>query len=123
MRAAWLSVHGEGDQQKLAADFVDYILQRAGEEGDAVYKKAEEIVEEGRARGSLRLADVKGREVLIEGRRHVVDVFGGGAQFEKGRSGRTLLRIAITAEVDGVGRIYEITFGRYGETTRPWASP
>jgi len=83
-----------------------------------VYKKAEEIVEEGRARGSLRLADVKGREVLIEGRRHVVDVFGGGAQFEKGRSGRTLLRIAITAEVDGVGRIYEITFGRYGRNNK-----
>jgi hypothetical protein len=27
--AAWLSVHGSGEQQKLAADFVKYILQRA----------------------------------------------------------------------------------------------
>jgi len=32
----------------------------------------------------------------------VVDVLGGGAQPERSGSGRTLLRIAITAEVDGV---------------------
>jgi len=113
-RAAWLSVHGEGDRQRLAAEFVGYILQRAGEEGDAVYKKAKEIVEEGRAVGSLRLADVKGKEVDVEGRRHVVSVIGGGAQSEEGKSGRTLLRITIAAEVDGVRGDYEIAFGRYG---------
>jgi len=28
--AAWLSVHGEGERQRLAAEFVNYILQRAG---------------------------------------------------------------------------------------------
>ena len=50
MRAAWLSAYGSGGQQKLAAEFVGYILERAGEEGDDVYKKAEEIVEEGKAR-------------------------------------------------------------------------
>jgi hypothetical protein len=27
--AAWLSVYGEGERQKLAAEFVEYILQRA----------------------------------------------------------------------------------------------
>jgi len=113
-RAAWLSVHGSGEQQRLAADFVEYILQRAGEEGEDVRKKAEEIVKRGREVGSLKLADVKGAEVLIEGRRHVVSVLGGGAQPERGRSGRTLLRIKITAEVDGVRGDYTITFGRLG---------
>jgi hypothetical protein len=54
--AAWLSVHGEEERQRrLAAEFVEYILQRAEEEGQEVYEKAEEIVEEGRARGSLKL--------------------------------------------------------------------
>jgi hypothetical protein len=48
--AAWLSVYGKGKQQKLAADFVEYILQRAKEAGEDVRKKAEEIVKEGKAR-------------------------------------------------------------------------
>jgi hypothetical protein len=113
--AAWLSVHGSGEQQRLAAEFVEYILQRAGEEGGAVYEKAREVVKRGREAGSLSLADVKGAEVEVGGRRHVVDVLGGGAEFEKSWSGRTLLRIKITAEVDGVRGDYEITFGRYGK--------
>ncbi|MFP3250267.1 MAG: PaRep2b protein [Thermoproteus sp.] len=113
-RAAWLSVHGEGDRQRLAAEFVGYILERAKEEGSEVYEKAKEVVERGREVGSLRLADVRGAEVDVGGRRHVVDVLGGGAQTERGRSGRTLLRITIAAEVDGVRGDYEIAFGRYG---------
>jgi len=48
--AAWLSVYGSGRQWELAAEFVEYILQRAREEGDDVYKKALEVVEEGKAR-------------------------------------------------------------------------
>ncbi|MFP3292281.1 MAG: PaRep2b protein, partial [Thermoproteus sp.] len=112
--AAWLSIHGSGEQRRLAADFVDYILQRAGEEGDAVYKKAEEVVRRGREVGSLRLTDIKGAEVLIEGRRHVVSVIGGGAQPERSGSGKILLRIKITAEVDGVRRDYTMTFSRRG---------
>jgi hypothetical protein len=43
-----------------------------------------------------------------------VTVLGGRAQTERGRNGRALLRIRITAEVDGVRREYVITFGRYG---------
>jgi len=112
--AAWLSVHGEGDQQELAADFVDLILERAEEKGGAVYKKALEVVRRGREVGSLKLADVREAEVFVGGRRHVVTVLGGGAQPEEGRGGRTLLRIAITAEIDGVRGEYTITFGRYG---------
>jgi hypothetical protein len=48
--AAWLSVHGSEDQRKLAAEFIEYILQRAWEAGKEVYEKAKEIIEEGRAR-------------------------------------------------------------------------
>jgi len=32
-RAAWLSVYGKDEQQRLGAEFVEYILQRAWEEG------------------------------------------------------------------------------------------
>jgi hypothetical protein len=79
-----------------------------------VYRKAEEVVERGKAVGSLRLADVRGVEIDVGGRRHVVDVLGGGAQPERGKSGKTLLKITITAEVDGVRRDYTITFSRRG---------
>jgi Fe2+ transport system protein FeoA len=48
--AAWLSVHGEGEQQRLAAEFVEYILWRAKEKGEKVYEKVKEIIEEGKAR-------------------------------------------------------------------------
>jgi len=61
-------------------------------------------VEEGRTRGSLRL---EGFEKEVDGR--LVKVVGGEAQFERGGSGKTLLRIRITAEVGGVRRDYEIT--------------
>jgi len=49
----------------------------------------------------------------VGGRKHVVKVIGGGAEFDEGRSGKELLRIKITAEVDGVLRDYAITFGRH----------
>jgi hypothetical protein len=114
MYAAWLSVHGSGERQRLAAEFVDLILKRAEKKGGAVYEKALEVVRRGREVGSLKLADVKGAEVFVGGRRHVVDVLGGGAQTERGRSGRALLRIKITAEVDGVRSDYTMTFGRRG---------
>ncbi len=111
-RAAWLSVHGSGEQQRLAAEFVSYILQRAREEGDAVYEKAREVVEEGKARGSLRLEGLEKR-VEVGGREHVVKVIGGGA-VEEDRGSRKLLRIRITAEVDGVRNDYTITYSRRG---------
>jgi hypothetical protein len=120
--AAWLSVHGSGDQQKLAAEFVDLILKRAEKKGGAVYEKALEIVKRGREVGSLKLADVRGAEVDVGGRKHVVTVLGGGAQPERSGSGRTLLRITIAADIaekeargDGVRSEYTITFGRYGK--------
>ncbi len=111
--AAWLSEYGSGEQQRLAAEFVEYILRRADEAGDAVSEKAKKIIEEGVSRGSLRLTDVREAEVEVGGGRYVVNVLGGGAEFEVGRSGKKLLKIRITAEVNGVRCDYEITFGRY----------
>ena len=49
------------------------------------------------------------------GKTHVVKVVGWSAKLEKSQSGKKLLRIRITAEVDDVQRNYEITYGRYGE--------
>jgi hypothetical protein len=49
----------------------------------------------------------------VGGRGHVVKVIGGGAEFDVDRGGKILLRIRFTAEVDGVRRDYEITYGRY----------
>ena len=112
-RAAWLSVHGSGEQQRLAAEFVGYILQRAWEAGREVYEKAEEIVKEGRARGSLKLEGFE-REVEVDGKTYVVKVIGGEAVKEK-QNGKTLLRIKITAEVGGVRSEYTITYSRCGD--------
>jgi len=113
VHAAWLSVHGSGERQRLAAKFVEYILQRAWEAGEEVYEKAKEIVEEGMSRGSLTLRGFE-KKVEVEGKEHLVKVVGGGAEFDEGRSGKKLLRIKIAAVVDGVLREYEITYGRYG---------
>jgi hypothetical protein len=113
--AAWLSVHSSGRQRELAAEFVKYILQRAKEGGEEVYEKAREIIEEGMARGALKLEGFE-KEVEVNGSKHVVKVIGGSAEFKESESGKLLLRIRITAEVDGVRRDYIITFGRYGET-------
>ncbi|AKT34582.1 PaRep2b protein [Pyrobaculum sp. WP30] len=109
--AAWLSDYGSGEQQRLAAEFVEYILQRAKEEGEEVYEKARKIIEEGKARRSLRLEGFEG-VVEVNGRKHVVKVIGWGAELEENWSGKKLLRIRITAEVDGVEGNYMITFSR-----------
>jgi hypothetical protein len=122
--AARLSVYGKDEEQRsLAAEFVEYILQRAWEEGKDVYRKALEVVEEGRARGSLKLEGLE-KEIEVNGKTYVVKVKGGEA-VEEGRGGRKLLRIKIKAEVgrvegehtivDRVVREYTITFGRYGK--------
>jgi uncharacterized protein YdhG (YjbR/CyaY superfamily) len=113
-RAAWLSVHGSGEQQRLAAEFINYILQRAREAGEEVYEKVREIIEEGKARGSLRLEGFE-KEVEVNGRKHVVKVLGGGAEIEERQDGKKLLKLTITAEVDGVRHEYVITYGRYGK--------
>jgi tetratricopeptide (TPR) repeat protein len=108
--AAWLSVHGEGEQQRLAADFVEHILQMAK---GKVRKKVEEIVIKGMERRSLELERFE-KKVEVNGKTYVVKVIGGEAVKED-KDGKKLLRIRITAEVDGVRSEYVITYGRYGE--------
>ena len=112
--AAWLSVHGEGERQRLAAEFVSYILQRAEGAGEEVYEKAKKIIEEGKARGSLTLEGLE-KKIEVNGETYVVKVIGGDAEIEESRRGKKLLRIRIAAEVDGVWREYMITYGRYGD--------
>jgi hypothetical protein len=114
-RAVWLSKYGSGEQQRLAAEFVDHILKRAMKRGGAVYEKAKKIVEKVKARGSLRLAGVRRAEVEVRGRTYVVKVVGLSAELEESQSGKLRLRIRITAEVNGVLREYVITYGRYGK--------
>jgi len=70
------------------------------------------IIEEGKAWGSQTLKGFE-REVEVNGKEYVVKVIGGEA-VEEDRGGRKLLRIKITAEVDGVRREYVMTYGRYG---------
>jgi len=112
--AAWLSVYGSGRQRELAAEFMNYILQRVRDAGEEVYEKAREIVEEGMSRSSITL---KGSEKRVEvsGKEYVVKVLSGGAEFDKSRDGKLLLRIKITAEIGGARSEYTITYGRYGE--------
>jgi hypothetical protein len=69
------------------------------------------VVEEGKAWGSLTLKSFE-KEVEVDGEKYKVKVIGGGAELEKSESGKLLLRIKITAEVDGVRREYAITFDR-----------
>jgi len=126
--AAYLSVHSENeDQRKLAEEFIKLILQRAeeacgGMEPCAVYEKAKEIVEKGKAWGSLELENFE-KKFEVNGRTYVVKVIGGEA-VEEGEGDRKLLRIKIKAEVGRVGgehivdrvvREYTITYSRHGE--------
>jgi hypothetical protein len=110
-------VHGKDDQQRrLAAEFVNYILQRAWESGEEVSEKAKEIVEEGMSRAFLKLEGFEG-VVEVNGKRHIVKVIDGGAEFEMSQRGKKLLRLKITAEVDGIRKEYVITYGRYEKNT------
>jgi len=110
--AAWLSMYGSAEQRKTAAEFVEYILGRAWDAGEDVYRKALAAVEEGKARGLFSLRDFE-EEVSVDGRRRVVRVAEGGAVLEVGRGGRRFLKIWIRAEVDGVWGYYTFTYGRY----------
>jgi hypothetical protein len=71
-------------------------------------------VEEGKARGILKLEGFEGRvEVGGGGRRHVVKAVGWSTELEERQDGKTLLRIRIAAEIDCVKCYYTTTYGRY----------
>jgi hypothetical protein len=111
--AAWLSVYGEGERRRLAAEFIELMLKRAEGAGSAVCEKVREVVEEGKARGSLMLKGFE-RAVEVGGREHVVRAIDGSAELEESWRNRKLLRIKIAAEVDGVRCRLVVAFGRYG---------
>jgi hypothetical protein len=111
--AARLSIYGSGEQQRLAAEFVSYILQRAEKAGKGVYEKAIRIVDEGMSRGSQTLKGFV-KEVEVDGEKYMVKVIDGEA-VEEDRGGRKLLRLKITAEVGDVRSDYVMTYGRYGK--------
>jgi predicted transcriptional regulator len=90
-----------------AAEFINLILQRAGEVGPSAYEKAMKIVEEAKALGSRRLSDVRGVEVEVGGKRHVVAVLSYDVEWDVRR-----LQISILAEVDGVDSWFTVTFSR-----------
>ncbi len=97
---------------------MELILQRAeeacgGTEPCAVYEKAAKIIEEGKAWGSLTLRNFE-KKVEVGGKEYVVKVIGWSAELEESQSGKPLLRIRITAEIDGIRGEYEVTYGRYG---------
>jgi len=104
--AAWLAARGSGERQKLAADFVGRILEKAEARGGAVYEKVRKAVVGGWAVGSLRLFGMS-MEVEVGGRRHVVAVLSWDAAWDGRR-----LRIFIVAEVDGVESLHTATFYR-----------
>ncbi len=113
-RAARLSVHGSGRQRELAEEFISYILKRAEEKSKAkkededVYEKVKEVVEKGKSWGSLTL---KGFAAMVDGG-YEVKVIDGSAEIEESWSGKKLLRLRITAEVNGVRDDYTITYIR-----------
>ncbi len=71
-------------------------------------------MKEGKARGSLTLEGFVKR-VEVDGKEHVVEVTGWGAEIKEGQVGRKLLRLEIKAEVDGVRGEYAITYSRRGD--------
>ncbi len=103
-RLAWLSIHGEGEQRRRAAEFLKFLEKRAEAKGEEVLKKLEALVEEGRSRGALRLVGLEKDGVKV------LDV----EAEEKGDK----LYITIKAEIDGVEEEYEITLYREGRGTR-----
>jgi hypothetical protein len=60
----------------------------------------------------LKLEGFEGR-VEVGGRGHVVKAVGWSAELEERQVGKTLLRIRIAADIDGVKCYYTITYGRY----------
>ena len=113
-RAARLSVHGSGRQLELAEEFISFILKRAEEkrkakkEDEDVNEKVKEVVEKRKSWVSLTL---KGFAATVDGG-YEVKVIDGSAVIEESWSGKKLLRLRITAEVNGVRDDYTITYIR-----------
>mgnify|MGYP005618660637 CR=1 FL=1 len=99
--AAWLAARGSGRQRELAREFLGRVLSAAQMEGEDVYRRVKRIVDAGISQGP---ASLRGLERDAGGR--IVKVKEGSARLDE--DGR--LRIAVTAEVDGIYTKCEISF-------------
>ena len=99
-RLAWLSIHGEEEQRRRAAEFLKFLEERAKAKGAEVLRKLEALMEEGRGRGALRLVGLEKDGV------EVLDV--------KTEEKDDKLYVTIKAEVDGAVEEYKITLYREG---------
>jgi len=103
-RLKWISVHGEGEQRRRAAEFLKFLEEKARAKGGEVLRKLEALLEEGRCRGALRLVGLEKDGVKV------LDV----KTEEKGNK----LYVTIKAEVDGAVGVYRLTFTRERDGTR-----
>ena len=97
-RLAWVSIHGEGEQRRRAAEFLKFLEKKARAKGEEVFRKLEALLEEGRSRGALRLVGLERDGVKV------LDV--------KTEEKDEKLYVTIKAEVDGAVEEYKITFYR-----------
>jgi len=97
-RLKWVSIHGEEEQRRRAAEFLKFLEEKAKAKGAEVLRKLEALVEEGRSRGALRLVGLERDGVKV------LDV--------KTEEKDDKLYITLRAEVDGAAGKYKITFYR-----------
>jgi hypothetical protein len=103
-RLKWVSIHGEGEQRRRAAEFLKFLEEKARAKGGEVLRKLEALLEEGRSRGALRLVGLEKDGVKV------LDV--------KTEEKDDKLYVTLRAEVDGAAGEYKITFYRERDGTR-----
>ena len=103
-RLAWVSIHGEGEQRRRAAEFLKFLEEKARAKGEEVFRKLNALVEEGRSRGALRLVG------LERGGVKVLDV--------KIEERDDKLYVTIRAEIDGTAGEYRLAFARQKDGSR-----
>ena len=103
-RLAWVSIHGEGEQRRRAAEFLKFLEAKARAKGGEVLRKLEALVEEGRSRGALRLTGLE---------KDGVKVLGVETEEKDGK-----LYVTIRAEIDGAVEEYRLTFTRERDGTK-----
>ena len=113
-RLSWLSVYGTESQRRAAAEFLDFLRKKADMKGAELRRKVEELIEKGRRRGAVERISTK-KDVWLQwkGRwiKLTVEIKDVEAWVEE-ENGKSRLRVAVKAVVDGVERRYVLTFYR-----------
>ena len=113
-RLSWLSVYGTETQRRAAAEFLEFLRKKADMKGAEVRRKVEELIEKGRRRGAVeRISTKKDIWLLWKGRwiKLTVEIKNVEAWVEE-EGGRSRLRVAVKAVVDGVERQHVLAFYR-----------